>query len=114
MRLSTTQQNLGKVTDVEAIRLRYPIQKKLDASRLALATACPTIVSPGRTESANPGPNDCVCKERLISFALLFMKRRINTDTKRLSKSYIKIRKPPIADSKGRAYGTQIKAVAGS
>jgi hypothetical protein len=42
------------------------------------------------------------------------MKRRINTDTKRLSKPYIKIRKPPIADSKGRAYGTQIKAVAGS
>jgi hypothetical protein len=41
------------------------------------------------------------------------MQRRINSDTKRLLKSYIKIRRPPIADSKGRAYGIYIKAVAG-
>jgi hypothetical protein len=97
-----------------AIYCDTQFEKKWDASRLALATACPTIVSPGRTESANPRPNDCVCKGRLISLALLFMKRRINTDTKSLSKSYIKIRKPPIADSKGRAYGTPIKAVTDS
>jgi hypothetical protein len=39
------------------------------------------------------------------------MQRRINSDTKRRLKSYIKIRKPPIADSKGRAYGISINAV---